>query len=173
MERNSQNASSLTKRLTVDAMLTALALGVYFLEAWLPPMVPIPGVRLGLTNIVTLFALYRLGPRDGALVLLCRILLATFFGGQAVSLLFSLCGGLLAFLSMLLIKPLLGPKQIWVCSIIGALAHNTGQLFAAWLILKQAAVFSYLPVLIISAILTGLFTGICAQELIHRLGKKS
>ena len=165
------NSLSPAGRLTADAMLTALALGLYFLEAWLPPLVPMPGVKLGLSNIVTLFALYRLGGRDAAAILLCRIFLAFLFGGQAVSLLFSLCGGLLAFLTMMLMKPILGSRQIWVCGVLGALAHNAGQILAAWLILKQAAVFTYLPVLIISGILTGLFTGICAQELIKRLGQ--
>ena len=76
--------------------LTALALGIWFLEAQLPPLVPVPGIKLGLSNIVTLFALFRLGPADAAAVLLTRVLLASLFGGQAVSLLFSLCGGLLA-----------------------------------------------------------------------------
>ena len=169
MRQEKQNTAPLTRRLTADAMLTALALGLYFLEAWLPPLVPVPGVKLGLSNIVTLFALYRLGGKDAAAILLCRILLATMFGGQAISLIFSLCGGGLAFLAMCLIRPVLSRNQLWVCGVLGALAHNAGQLLAAWLILKQAAVFAYLPVLIISAIIPGLFTGSCAQELIKRL----
>lgn len=171
MEHHQKKTSSLTRRLTVDAMLTALALGLYFLEAWLPPLVPLPGVKLGLANVITLFALYRLGGKDAAAILLCRIFLATLFGGQAISLLFSLCGGCLAFLAMCLIKPLLGRNQLWVCGVLGALAHNAGQILAAWLILKKAEVFSYLPVLIISAIITGLFTGICTQEVLKRLGR--
>ena len=170
MAQNNGKKTSLPQRLTIDAMLIALALGLHFLEAWLPPLVPLPGVKLGLANVITLFALYRLGPKDAAAILLCRILLATLFGGQAISLLFSLCGGGLAFLAMYLIKPVLGRNQIWVCGVIGALAHNAGQILAAWIILKKAEVFTYLPVLIISAILTGLFTGICAGEVVKHLG---
>ena len=169
MGKNKAHSPSLTRRLTLDAMLIALALALFFLETWLPPLVPMPGVKLGLAHIITLFALYRLGPGDAAAILICRILLGTLFGGQAVSFLFSLCGGLLAFLAMLLIKPVLSSNQIWVCGVLGALAHNAGQIIAAWLILHMPEVFAYLPVLIISAIITGLFTGICGQELVKRL----
>ena len=152
---------SLPLRLTTDAMLTALGLGIWFLEAQLPPLVPIPGVKLGLSNIVILFALFRLGPADAAAVLLTRVLLASLFGGQAVSLLFSLCGGLLAFLVLWPVRRIVTTRQIWVAGILGALAHNPGQI--------QDAIFAYVPILIISAILTGLFTGICAQGAIRRL----
>ena len=169
MKKNTRPPHNLPQRLTMGAMLTALALGIYFLEAQLPPLVPVPGVKLGLSNVITLFALYKLGSRDAAAILICRILLASLFGGQAVSLLFSLCGGLLAFLTMTLMKPLLRKNQIWVSGVLGALAHNAGQILAAWLLLKRAEVFAYLPLLIISAIITGLFTGLCAQELVKRL----
>ncbi len=160
---------SLPLRLTTDAMLTALGLGIWFLEAQLPPLVPIPGVKLGLSNIVILFALFRLGPADAAAVLLTRVLLASLFGGQAVSLLFSLCGGLLAFLVMWPVRRIVTNRQIWVAGILGALAHNTGQILAARFLIGQDAIFAYVPVLIVSAILTGLFTGICAQGAIRRL----
>ena len=160
---------SLPLRLTTDAMLTALGLGIWFLEAQLPPLIPIPGVKLGLSNIVILFALFRLGPADAAAVLLTRVLLASLFGGQAVSLLFSLCGGLLAFLVMWPVRRIVTNRQIWVAGILGALAHNTGQILAARFLIGQDAIFAYVPVLIISAILTGLFTGICAQGAIRRL----
>ena len=160
---------SLPLRLTTDAMLTALGLGIWFLEAQLPPLVPIPGVKLGLSNIVILFALFRLGPADAAAVLLTRVLLASLFGGQAVSLLFSLCGGLLAFLVMWPVRRIVTNRQIWVAGILGALAHNTGQILAARFLIGQDAIFAYVPILIISTILTGLFTGICAQGAIRRL----
>ena len=169
MSSDPKNKISLPLRLTTDAMLTALALGIWFLEAQLPPLVPVPGIKLGLSNIVTLFALFRLGPADAAAVLLTRVLLASLFGGQAVSLLFSLCGGLLAFLVMWPARRIVTDRQIWVAGILGALAHNTGQILAARLIIGQSAIFAYLPVLAVSGILTGLFTGICAQEAVRRL----
>lgn len=161
--------TSFSKRLTIDALLTALALAIYFLEAQLPPPVPVPGVKLGLSHIVILFALWRFGVKDGAVILLCRILLASIFGGQLMAFLFSLCGGILSFLAMLAVKPLLNQKQIWVCGVISALGHGLGQVLAAWLVLKRAEVFTYLPILIISGILTGLATGLLAQELIRRV----
>ena len=169
MSKDPRKPISLTLRLTTDAMLTALALGIYFLEAQLPPLVPVPGVKLGLSNIVTLFALFRLGPADAAAVLLARVLLASLFGGQAVSLLFSLCGGVLCFLVTWLTRRLLSGKQIWIAGILGALTHNTGQILAARFLIRQNAIFAYLPVLAVSAVLTGLFTGICAQEAVRRL----
>ena len=97
------------------------------------------------------------------MVLLMRILLASFFFGQAVSLLYSLVGGILCFVAMLLVHRLLQGHYLVLVSIIGALFHNLGQLTVAFLITQVPGVLTYLPFLMLSGIITGLFTGLCAH----------
>ncbi len=161
----------MAKRISLDALLLAIALIIFVLEAQIPPLIPIPGVKLGLANIVTVYALFRTGARDAFAILICRILLGCVFSGQIMALLFSLGGGLFCFGAMLLLKRYLSEKQLWICSVIGAVFHNLGQMTVALLFFQTTAILAYLPVLIISGIVTGAFTGICAQLLINRLGR--
>lgn len=151
------------KKLTTLAMFTTLALIIFTVESAIPPIVPIPGIKLGLANIITLILLHNFSPKDTLMVLLMRILLASFFFGQAVSLLYSLAGGLLCFVAMLLVHKLLQGHFLVLVSIIGAIFHNLGQLSVAFLITEVPGVLVYLPFLMLSAIATGLFTGLCAH----------
>ena len=159
------------KRLTRMALLTAVALTIFVVEAQLPALAPIPGIKLGLSNIVTIWALFSLGPLDAGMILLARILLGGVFAGQLMTLLYSLSGGALCYLVTVVLKRFLTDRQIWVASIFGAMAHNLGQLLAASLVMHAGAVFYYFPVLMISGILTGAFTGLAAQLLYSRLKK--
>jgi len=120
-----------TRRLPLLALYTVIALVIFVAEAQIPLPVPLPGVKLGLANIVTLAALYFLGRREAGLILTARILLGAFLTGVPSMLLFSASGGLFAFLVMALAQKLLPREQIWVVSALGAIAHNTGQLLAA------------------------------------------
>ena len=157
------------KRLTRLALLTAIALTIFMAEAQLPPLVPLQGVKLGLANIVTVYAVFVLGAGDALLILAGRIFLGAVFSGQMMTLLYSAGGGLLAWLAMVALARLLTPKQIWLCSPVAALFHNLGQLLVAAGVMKTWVVMAYLPYLILSGILTGLFTGLCAQFLLNRL----
>lgn len=159
------------KRITMDALLTALALIIFSVEALIPPIVPIPGVKLGLANIITVFAMFAIGPKDTLVILLCRIFLGNLLTGQMVSFLFSLAGGIFCYLIMLLLRKVLTDEKIWVCSIIGAVFHNIGQILAAILILKSTAVIAYFPVLALSGCIAGLFTGLVAQLVVKRFRK--
>ncbi len=159
-----------TKKLTIMALLLAIALTVFVIEAHVPPPVPIPGVKLGLANIVTLAALVLLGRKEALTVLLLRIVLGSVFAGQAVSFLYSISGGLLSFLTMSAALRFLGRERLWVVSVLGAIAHNGGQILAAALLIGPGAA-AYLPILLIFAVLTGTFTGLAAQLLTARLGK--
>lgn len=161
-----------TKQLTTMAMLTAIALAIHVAEAQIPAPVPIPGVKLGLANIVTVYAVFTIGPGPALMILVARILLGSLFAGQAVSLMYSLAGGLLCFVVMLLLKKILTRKQIWVASVIGAIFHNIGQIIVAILVTGTPAIVSYLPVLLLSGIASGLFTGFAAQTFINRMDKK-
>ena len=157
------------KRLTRLALLTAIALTIFMAEAQLPPLVPIQGVKLGLANIVTVYAVFALGAGDALLILAGRVFLGAVFSGQMMTLLYSAGGGVLAWLVMVLLSRLLTQRQIWLCSPVAAVFHNLGQLLVAAGVMKTWVVMAYLPYLVLSGILTGLFTGLCAQFLLNRL----
>ena len=156
-----------TKQLSLMALLTAIALAIHVAEAQIPAPVPIPGVKLGLANIVTVWAMF--GP--ALMILVARILLGSLFSG-VMSLLYSLAGGLLCFCVMLLLRRVLTRGQIWVASVIGAVFHNIGQILVAIVVTGTPAIVSYLPILLISGIAAGLFTGVAAQYLVNRLEKR-
>lgn len=151
-----------TQKITTLSLLTAMALILSLVESALPPLAPIPGIKLGLANIITLIALLNFTPADTFVVLLVRILLSSFFAGQAMSLIYSLTGGILCFIAMLIVNRILHGHYVFLTSITGGIFHNLGQLLAAWMITRVAGVLTYLPILLISGILTGLFTGLCA-----------
>lgn len=162
-----------TKKLVYMSLLTAIALVIFVAEAQIPTPVPIPGVKLGLANIVTVYAMFVLGPLEALMILIVRILLGSMFAGQALMLMYSLGGGLLCWLAMLLLRRVLTLLQIWVCSAIGAVFHNAGQILVAVLVTKTPAIAAYVPVLVVSGVITGLFTGICAQILVNKIGKRA
>ncbi len=156
------------RRLARDALLTALALILFTIEAQLPAPVPVPGVKLGLANLVTVWAMFALGPGDAGRILLGRILLGSLFAPSPSVLLYSAAGGGACYVLTLGLRRVVTKKQIWVCGVLGALAHNMGQLSMAVLVTNTPGLWAYLPVLGVSAMLTGLFTGLCAQFLYAR-----
>lgn len=160
-----------TKDLILTAILTASALVAFTIEAAMPPLTPIYGIKLGLANIFTLFALYALGTRQAAAVLFLRIILGSIFTGQLVSFIYSLTGGVLSFVLIVLLKRFFPLKQVWVLSVLSAVMHNIGQLAAAVLMTETVQILYYLPVLLISGIIAGAFTGLCAQLVLMRLNK--
>ena len=157
------------KQLTRDALLCAIALTIFMIEAQIPALVPIPGVKLGLANIVTVFAIFVYGPKDALAILLVRVVLGSIFSGQITTILYSLAGGLLCFCVVVLIRKILTERQIWVASVVGAIFHNIGQVLVAMLITSTWRLIVYLPILMVSGILAGLFTGLCAQFLYGKL----
>ena len=160
-----------TRRVTRMALLTAIALTIFMAEAQIPNPIPIPGIKLGLANIVTVYAMFLLGPADTLMILVSRIFLGSVFSGQMMTFLYSLSGGLLCYVVMLFLRLVLTKDQIWVCSCIGGACHNLGQLAAAMLVLRTTVVAFYLPYLVLAGLCAGLFTGLCAQFLIRRLDK--
>lgn len=157
------------KKLTRMALLTAIALILFLVEAQLPPLAPIPGIKLGLANVITVYAMFVLSPGDTLLILLCRVFLGSVFSGQMMNLFYSLGGGLLCWLAMLVLRRVVSRRQIWVCSVIGAMCHNIGQILVAIWMTRTPSLIVYLPVLLVSGILTGLFTGLVAQFVLQRL----
>lgn len=160
-----------TKKLCRLALLTTIALTIFMVEAQLPTLAPIPGMKLGLANIVTIYAIYTYTPLDAFLVLFCRILLGSIFSGQMVSFFYSLCGGLLCFAVSVMLRRFVPVKQMWAVSVVGAMCHNLGQILAATVLMQTVTVFYYLPPLLLCSLVTGAFTGLCAQFLKGRLEK--
>lgn len=159
------------KRLTLCGLLTALAIVLSLVERLFPldAIVPVPGVKLGLANVVTLFALTRLGVRDALAILLCRVTVSSLLLGSMTGFLFSLAGGLLSLSVMWAL--LRGEGRF--CSLLGvsvagAAAHNVGQILAAVFWMGTAAVVAYLPFLLVMAVPLGLVTGLtCVVALEH------
>lgn len=156
-----------TKAITTCAVLAALALALSYLESFFPPL-PLPGVKLGLANIVTVYALYALGASSALAILVVRCLLGSLFAGNASALLFSLLGGLAAMLVMIALHAL--PRlSVYGVSVGGAAAHNCGQVAAAMLTLGSAAPLAYLPFLLLVSVFTGALTGFVAALLFRAM----
>jgi len=161
-----------TKKLTLCAVLISLALTLSYMERFFPLqlIVPLPGVKLGLANIVTLVALYLLGGRSAYVILAIRCILGSAFGGGITSLMFSLTGGTLAMLTMVLGRKL--PFfSIYGVSILGAAAHNIGQILSAMALMHSVYIGAYLPYLLAVGLFTGFATGAAGAGILKVLSR--
>ena len=157
-----------TRKLALLGLLTAIALTIFLVEAQIPAVVPLPGVKLGLANIVTVFTVFALGPGDGALVLAARIFLGAVFSGNFSTIFYSAAGGLCAILVTIGLRKILKQNQLWVAGCLGAVAHSIGQMAMAVALTLTPSIAVYLPLMTAISIITGLFTGLCAQFLVNR-----
>ena len=152
-----------TKKLVLNSILVALSAIFSYVEAIIPIPLGIPGIKLGLANIVTLFALAVLGPKDALIILIMRVILGSVFSGQIITLAYSMTGGVLCLAAEAALLKVLPLKNLWAISVIGAAVHNTAQVAVAVLITKTPGIFWYLPYLIIAAVITGAFIGAAVQ----------
>ena len=157
-----------TRKLTRMALLTAIALTIFMIEAQIPAVVPLPGVKLGLANIITVYAVFVLGPKEAAAILFCRIFLGAVFAGNFSTIFYSGAGGTLAILTTILLRKVLTRQQLWIAGSLGAVAHSVGQVAMSMLLTSTPGLIIYLPPLAAISIVTGLFTGLCAQLLVNR-----
>ena len=157
-----------TRKLTTLSLLCAIALTIFMVEAQIPALVPIPGIKLGLANIVTVFTVFAIGAKEGALVLAVRIFLGAVFAGNFSTIFYSAAGGALAIGVTILSRKFLTKKQLWVAGVLGAIAHSVGQMGMAVALTGTPGLAVYLPVMIVVSIITGCFTGLCAQLLVNR-----
>jgi len=160
-----------TKKLALIALLTAISLIVFVIEAQIPAPLPVPGVKLGLANMITLIAMLLLGRKEAGLVLLLRIVMGSMFAGGFSGFLFSIAGGLLAYAVMCLTLKLFPEKLVWVVSILGAIGHNVGQLAVSVVVSGTVSILVYAPALIASGIVSGAFTGLGAMYVFRALKK--
>lgn len=159
------------KKLTQLAMLTGVALIIFVIELQIPNPFPIPGVKLGLANVITVYAIYHYRAREVMAIVFVRIFLAAVFSGNMMALAYSFAGSVFCLTGILLIKRIIDEKHIWISSVLGAVLHNVGQITAAVVITGTPGVVAYLPFLLVSGCLAGAFTGGCAQFTIKRMKK--
>lgn len=157
-----------TKKITLLSLLSVIALTIFLVEAQIPPLLPIPGIKLGLANIVTVFTVYALGPVEGILVLTVRIFLGAVFAGNFSTIFYSAAGGACAIAVTILLKKVLKKNQIFVAGSLGAVAHSIGQMLMAVLLTGTPSLCIYLPVMMAVSLVTGFFTGLCAQMIMNR-----
>ena len=157
------------KRLAELGILTAAALIIFIIESWIPYPFPIPGIKLGLANIITVYAVYRYRSYEVAAVLFVRIMLGSVFSGNITAMIYSLSGGILCLLGTLLLRKIVDEKHLWLASVFGAVLHNTGQIISAIVLLQTPSIIVYYPFLIVAGCLSGAFTGLCAQVVINRI----
>ena len=157
-----------TKKLTVMALTTAVAMILSFVESQIPAFVAVPGVKVGLANIAVVFALYRLGWKEAVAISLVRVVLVSMLFGSIASLFYSLAGAVLSLTGMGLLKKTGRFTEIMV-SVTGGVLHNIGQIAMACLILETAALRYYLPFLLISGIIAGVVVGLVSAALVQRV----
>ena len=149
-------------------VFTALALIFSYVETLIPFHIGIPGVKLGLANLIIVIALYKMSLKETYLLSVVRVLLSGFIFGNYFSIIYSLAGGLLSLTVMALLKKN-GGFSVMGISIAGGVFHNVGQLVVAMLVVETFSVVYYIPVLLIAGLVTGLLIGIAAGEMLRRL----
>lgn len=149
-------------------LFTALALIFSYVEALIPFSIGIPGVKLGLANLIVVIALYKMNIKEVYFLAVARVVLAGFMFGNMFSILYSLAGGLLSVTVMYFLKKINGLSLIGV-SIAGGVAHNIGQLIVAVFVVSSLNIAYYAPVLIIAGVITGMLIGIAALEMLKRI----
>lgn len=156
------------KNMARFGLLIGLALVLGYVESVLPIAPGLPGVKLGLGNTVLLFGLYMLGEKQTVWLMLGKVLLSGLLFGTPNAYLYSLAGGICSLCAMWGLRRLPGMGLIGV-SVGGAVCHNLGQLAVAALVVGTAPVLSYLPILLVSAIITGMITGVAAKATISAM----
>lgn len=155
-------------RLTCMGLLVAAGLVLYAVEMRLPGPSSLPGVRLGLANIITVYAAFTLSFREASMVILSRIFLSAFIGGGPMAFCYSLAGGMSCFVGMLVMKEVSHRAPLWLAGMVGTLLHSAGQVAVAMVFSGTAGMAAYFPLLAVSGGVSGIVTGLSAEYLISR-----
>lgn len=159
-----------TRQMVTLSALIAVAMILSYIESLVPAFVAVPGVKVGLSNIATVFALYALGWPYAICVSLVRVFLSALLFGNAVGLIYSLSGAVLALASMILLKKMDRFSSIGI-SVIGGVCHNVGQVLAACVVMETAAIAYYIIPLLLSGTIAGVVIGLAAGNLVERIKK--
>ena len=170
MSDNKNGMKLTTKQLVTLSALIAVAMILSYVESMIPAFVAVPGVKIGLSNIATVFALYALGWPYAICVSVVRVFLSSLLFGNFVSLIYSLSGAALALISMILLKKLDKFSSLGV-SVVGGVCHNIGQVLAACIVMETAAIAVYIVPLLVSGTIAGVVIGIIAGNLVERVKK--
>ncbi len=162
----------MTKKLCLTAMYAAVAIVIFVAEAQLPPLTPLPWIKLGLANIVTVVAMLRIGKKEAAAVVLVRVLLGNLFTGQPISMIYSLAGAIPAFAVTVGMLWLVGKERLWAVSAAAAIFHSLGQLLAASVMSGSFGVMLYAPLMTAASVVSGVFTGLAAQSYIKHTQRR-
>lgn len=157
-----------SRKVATFSLMITLCLILTYIEAIIPFNFAIPGIKLGLSNIVVLFTLYKIGFKEAIIINILRILLAGFLFSNVMTIMYSLSGGILSFVTMVLVKQIKSLSIISV-SVTGGIFHNIGQIFMAYIYLGSDKVILYLPVLLIFGTITGVITGIVSAMVVERV----
>ena len=159
-----------TKKVAFLGMCIALSMILSFVESQIPPLMAVPGVKMGLPNIVMVFMLYKIGAKDTAIVSILRVILVGILFGTPLSMIYSLVGAALSLIGMILLKKtnLFAPIMV---SVAGGILHNIGQIATACIVMETAQIAYYLPVLLISGTIAGILIGLTAAMILKRLDK--
>ena len=157
-------------RVAYFGVFAALALIFSYVESLIPINFGIPGVKLGLANLITLIALYKMSVKETYIISIARVVLSGFIFGNLFAILYSLAGGLLSLTIMTWFKRS-DKFSIYGISMAGGVFHNVGQLIMAMLVVESVTIAGYLPVLLVSGLITGLVIGVVSEETLKRIGK--
>ena len=155
-------------RVAYFGVFTALALIFSYVETLIPVNLGIPGVKLGLANLIIVVALYKMRLSEAYLLSVVRVLLAGFIFGNYFSIIYSLAGGLLSLTVMALLKKW-GGFSLQGISIAGGVCHNIGQLVVAMIVVETFAMSYYMPVLLVAGLITGFLIGVVADQVLRRI----
>lgn len=157
-----------TKRLALMAMAIALAMILSYVESQIPAFVAIPGIKMGLPNILVVFVLYKLGWKDALIISLVRVFLVSLLFGSVLSLAYSAAGAVLSFIGMLLMKKS-GLFSTVAVSVAGGVLHNAAQIGVACLVMETNLIAYYLPFLVLSGTLAGIVIGLVSALMVKRV----
>ncbi len=156
------------KKIALYGVMIALALIMSFVESMIPMPIAIPGIKIGLANIVIVFALYSMGEKQAIWISICRIILSSFLFGSMAAMLYSLGGAVVSLGTMCLFKKTKWFSLIGI-SVIGGVMHNVGQITVAIFITSFKTILFYIPFLLLAGVITGLMIGIIANEVKRRI----
>lgn len=167
----SNKESSSTKKIAVRALLVALAMVLSYIESQIQFLTMVPGMKLGLTNLVVMVALYKINEKEAIIINIVRIFLVGFTFGNLFSIMYSLAGGILSGVVMILLKKTKKVSMTTV-SVAGGVFHNVGQIIVAMIVMETNAILYYLLVLWITGVFAGIIIGVLSAEVVKRLPRQ-
>ena len=159
-----------TRIITICGLMTALAMIFSYIESLVPIPIPVPGVKLGLANMAIMIVMFTIGTREAVCVDIIRVVLTSMLFGNFNSFIFSISGAVLSIVVMAVLKHTGKFSEVGI-SVTGGVMHNIGQIIAAIIIMDTSAIILYLPVLMISGVVTGIVIGIVASIIVKRVNR--